>query len=172
LQHLDGYELENRAEAILTGLGIGKDRFNLPVESFSGGWKMRIALAPILLPGPGRLPYGRAHQPPGPGVHRVAGGMAGVVQGTPSTRRERVMRREQLIASQKRQAAMLAKEEEFIARFGARASHAAQVQSRVKTIEKIERIVIPPDPKEMKVRFAPVARSGDIVAKMEDLSET
>jgi ATP-binding cassette subfamily F protein 3 len=82
------------------------------------------------------------------------------------------MRREQLIASQKRQAAMLAKEEEFIARFGARASHAAQVQSRVKTIEKIERIVVPPDPKEMKVRFAPVDRSGDIVVKMEDLSRT
>jgi ATP-binding cassette subfamily F protein 3 len=85
---------------------------------------------------------------------------------------EREMRREQLIASQKRQAAMLAKEEQFIARFGARASHAAQVQSRVKTIEKIERIVIPPDIKEMKVRFAPVARSGDIVVRMEDLSKT
>jgi ATP-binding cassette subfamily F protein 3 len=41
----------------------------------------------------------------------------------------------------------------------------------VKTIEKIERIVIPPDPKEMKVRFAPVARSGDIVVRMEDLSK-
>ena len=82
------------------------------------------------------------------------------------------MRREQLIASQKRQAAMLAKEEEFIARFGAQASHAAQVQSRVKTIEKIERIVIPPDPKEMKVRFAPAGRSGDIVVRMEGLTKT
>ncbi len=79
--------------------------------------------------------------------------------------RERAMRREQLIASQKRQAAMLAKEERFISRFGAQASHAAQVQSRVKTIEKIERIVIPPDPKEMKVRFAPAGRSGDVVVK-------
>ena len=86
--------------------------------------------------------------------------------------RERALRREQLIASQKRQAAMLAKEEEFIARFGARASHAAQVQSRVKTIEKIERIVIPPDPKEMKVRIAYAERSGDIVVRMEDLSKT
>jgi hypothetical protein len=49
------------------------------------------------------------------------------------------------------------------------ASHAAQVQSRVKTTEKIERIVVPPDPKEMKVRFAPVDRSDDIVVKMGDL---
>jgi len=51
-QQRNGYELENRAEAILTGLGIGKDRFNLPVENFSGGWKMRIALARILLLSP------------------------------------------------------------------------------------------------------------------------
>jgi ATP-binding cassette subfamily F protein 3 len=86
--------------------------------------------------------------------------------------RERAMRREQLIASQKRQAAMLAKEERFISRFGAQASHAAQVQSRVKTIEKIERIVIPPDAKEMKVRFAPVGRSGDVVVKLEGLAKT
>ncbi|MCX7039068.1 MAG: ATP-binding cassette domain-containing protein, partial [Spirochaetes bacterium] len=51
-QRGNGYDLENRAEAILTGLGIGKDRFHLPVESFSGGWKMRIALARILLLAP------------------------------------------------------------------------------------------------------------------------
>jgi ATP-binding cassette subfamily F protein 3 len=51
-QHRGGYELENRAEAILTGLGIGKDRFHLPVETFSGGWKMRIELARILLLSP------------------------------------------------------------------------------------------------------------------------
>ena len=63
--------------------------------------------------------------------------------------KERAVRREQLIASWKRQQAMLAKEEVFITRFGAQASHAAQVQSRVKAIEKIERIVIPPDPKEI-----------------------
>jgi ATP-binding cassette subfamily F protein 3 len=48
-QHGNGYEMENRAKAILTGLGIGPDRFRLNVESFSGGWKMRIALARILL---------------------------------------------------------------------------------------------------------------------------
>ena len=57
--------------------------------------------------------------------------------------REREIRREQLLASHRRQQEMLAKEEEFIARFAARASHAAQVQSRVKKLEKIERIEIP-----------------------------
>jgi ATP-binding cassette subfamily F protein 3 len=203
-QRRNGYDLENRAEAILTGLGIGKDRFSLPVESFSGGWKMRIALARILLLDPDVLlmdePTNHLDLESIVWLEEWLGSFKGdlvmtshdrefmtrvcsrtieVADGAITTYagdyefylRERAVRREQLIASQKRQAAMLAKEEEFIARFGARASHAAQVQSRVKTIEKIERIVIPPDPKEMKVRFAPVARSGDIVVRMENLSK-
>ena len=67
---------------------------------------------------------------------------------------------------------MLAKEEEFIARFAARASHAAQVQSRIKTIEKIERIVIPPDPKVMKFTFNDIKRSGDQVVALDNLAKT
>src|SRR6185312_3417321 len=63
---------------------------------------------------------------------------------------ERELRKTQLIAAQKRQQDMLAKEEEFIARFAARASHAAQVQSRVKKLEKIDRIEIPAEEKTVK----------------------
>jgi ATP-binding cassette, subfamily F, member 3 len=203
-QHGNGYDLENRAEAILTGLGIGRDRFHLPVESFSGGWKMRIALARILLLDPDVLLMDE------PTNHldvesivwleawlasfrgdlvmtshdrefltRICTRTVEVAQGAITTYsgdydfylRERAVRREQLIAARKRQAAMLSKEEEFIARFGARASHAAQVQSRVKMIDKIERVVIPPDPKAMKVRFAPVDRSGEVVIRMQNLSK-
>ncbi len=47
-EHRGGYDLDTRARTILTGLGIGPDRYDHPVESFSGGWKMRIALAGIL----------------------------------------------------------------------------------------------------------------------------
>ncbi|MDX2480806.1 MAG: ATP-binding cassette domain-containing protein [Desulfuromusa sp.] len=47
-EHRGGYDLESRAQAVLTGLGIGPADYDQPVESFSGGWKMRIALARIL----------------------------------------------------------------------------------------------------------------------------
>jgi ATP-binding cassette subfamily F protein 3 len=86
--------------------------------------------------------------------------------------REREIRREQLLASHRRQQEMLAKEEEFIARFAARASHAAQVQSRVKKLEKIERIEIPPEQKTIKFAFAEPPRSGDDVVRIDGLSKT
>ncbi|AFG36449.1 ABC-F family ATP-binding cassette domain-containing protein [Spirochaeta africana] len=202
--HRGGYDLENSAESILSGLGIGPDRWQDAVETFSGGWKMRIALAKILLLNPDVLlideptnhldiesilwleewlkqfagavvmtSHDRAF------MTRICTRTVEVAGGTITTYsgdydfylQEREIRREQLIAAQRRQQAMLAKEEEFIARFAARASHAAQVQSRVKNLEKIERIVVPPDPKTMKIEWPPIQRSGDVVATMEDLGK-
>jgi ATP-binding cassette subfamily F protein 3 len=86
--------------------------------------------------------------------------------------REREIRREQLQASYRRQQEMLAKEEDFIARFAARVSHAAQVQSRIKKLEKIERIELPPEQKVMRFEFAEPPRSGDDVVAMENLGKT
>ena len=85
--------------------------------------------------------------------------------------RERDIRREQLIASAKRQEDMLAKEEEFIARFAARASHAAQVQSRVKKLEKIERIEIPPEERVVNFEWPEPSRSGDDVVNIQALGK-
>jgi len=85
--------------------------------------------------------------------------------------REREIRREQLLSSHKKQADMLAKEEEFIARFAARASHAAQVQSRVKKLEKIERIEIPVEERTMQFTFPTPPRSGTEVVKFQALAK-
>lgn len=203
-QDLGGYELETNAKVILDGLGISEKRQIEPVESFSGGWKMRIELAKILLQEPDLLLIDE------PTNHldiesiiwleewlrnfkgsilmtshdrefmtRLCNRTLEVAPGTITMytgdydfyMTDRVIRREQLIASKKRQDAMLAKEEEFIAKFAARASHAAQVQSRVKTIEKIERIVIPPEPKVMKLKLPEIKRGGDIVVSLDNLGK-
>jgi ATP-binding cassette subfamily F protein 3 len=86
--------------------------------------------------------------------------------------REREIRRDQLLSQAKKQQDMLAKEEEFIARFAARASHAAQVQSRVKKLEKIERIEIPAEDRAMQFEFPEPPRSGTDVVKFSNLGKT
>ncbi|TSK08783.1 MAG: ABC-F family ATP-binding cassette domain-containing protein [Geobacter sp.] len=205
-EHRGGYDLDSRAQEVLTGLGIGPDRFHNPVESFSGGWRMRVALAGILTLQPDVLLLDEptnhldvesiiwleewlASEFKGAllmtshdrdFMNRVVSRVVEVANKTVTTyggnydfyERERDIRREQLLASYKRQQEMLAKEEDFIARFAARASHAAQVQSRVKKIEKIDRIEIPPEDKVVKFVFNEPPRSGDDVVIMENLGKS
>ncbi|GFE57580.1 ABC-F family ATP-binding cassette domain-containing protein [Geobacter sp. AOG1] len=204
-EHRGGYDLDTRAQTVLTGLGIGPDRFNHPVESFSGGWKMRIALAKILTLKPDVLLLDEptnhldvesiiwleewlagdfdgallmtSHDRDF--MNRIVTRIVEVANRTATTyggnydfyERERDIRREQLLASHKRQQDMLAKEEEFIARFAARASHAAQVQSRVKKLDKIDRIEIPPEERTVRFEFNEPPRSGDDVVVMENLGK-
>ncbi len=85
--------------------------------------------------------------------------------------KERGIRRDQLLAAHGRQQDMLAKEEDFIARFAARASHAAQVQSRVKKLEKIDRIEIPAEEQSIAIEFPKPPRGGDEVVKIENLAK-
>ena len=66
---------------------------------------------------------------------------------------------------------MLAKEQRFIDRFAAHAAKAAQVQSRVKALEKIEKIELPKKRKVVKFDFRPPPRSGDEVAVLEGVHE-
>jgi ATP-binding cassette subfamily F protein 3 len=200
-----GYNLESRASEILTGLGIGPLDYNRPVESFSGGWKMRIALAKILVLNPDLLlmdePTNHLDLESIEWLETWIKSYKGALLMTSHDRefmnrlvtrivevahknitnysgnydfyeRERVIRMEQLLASHKKQQDMLAKEEEFIARFAARASHAAQVQSRVKKIDKIERIEIPAEERVMSFQFAPPPRSGNDVVIMKDLAKS
>ncbi|HBA88840.1 MAG TPA: glycosyl transferase family 1 [Geobacter sp.] len=205
-EHRGGYDLDSRAQEVLTGLGIGPDRFHHPVESFSGGWRMRVALAGILTLQPDVLLLDEptnhldvesiiwleewiASEYKGAllmtshdrdFMNRVVSRVIEVANKTVTTyggnydfyEKERDIRRDQLLASYKRQQEMLAKEEEFIARFAARASHAAQVQSRVKKIEKIERIEIPPEERVVRFAFNDPPRSGDDVVAMENLGKS
>lgn len=201
-----GYDLETRAQTVLTGLGIGPGEYTRPVETFSGGWKMRIALARILTICPdvllldeptnhldmesiiwlenwlvnefkGAL-FMTCHDHDF--MNKVVSRIVEVANYTTTTYggnydfyiREREIRLEQLIASHRRQQEMLAKEENFIARFKARVSHAAQVQSRIKKLEKIERIELPVSQKTIKFRFSSVPRSGEDVVLMEGLAKT
>lgn len=203
-QTLGGYDLDARAREILTGLGIGPGDYDLPVESFSGGWKMRIALARILLLSPDVLLMdeptnhldiesilwleGWLRSYKGAllmtshdrefmnglvsRIFEIANKSLTVYSGNYDFYvKEREIRREQLLAAHKRQQDMLAKEEDFIARFAARASHAAQVQSRVKKLEKIDRIEIPPETKTIHFEFAVPPRSGNDVVKIENLAK-
>lgn len=203
-EHMGGYDIESRAAMILTGLGIGPEDYNRPVESFSGGWKMRIALAKILAIQPDVLlmdePTNHLDMESIIWLEEWLKSYQGALMMTSHDRefmnrlvtkivevankavsvysgnydfyeRERDIRREQLLASARRQEEMLAKEEEFIARFAARASHAAQVQSRVKKLEKIERIEIPPEEKSISFVWPTPPRGGDDVVKVESLSK-
>ncbi len=204
-EHRDGYNLESRAQAVLTGLGIGPDDYNRPVESFSGGWKMRISLARILTLNPDVLLLDEptnhldvesiiwlenwlSEDYKGALVmtshdrdfmNRLVSRIVEVGNGTITSYsgnyefylREREIRKDQLIASHRRQQEMLAKEEDFIARFAARASHAAQVQSRVKKLEKIDRIELPPEQKIVRFEFAEPPRSGDDVIALNSLGK-
>ncbi len=203
-QQRGGYDLDARAKAVLTGLGIGPGEYDRPVEHFSGGWKMRIALAKILTLQPDALLMDE------PTNHldiesilwleewlmsykgslvmtshdrefmnrlctrtiEIANKAITVYSGNYEFYlKEREIRREQLLASFNRQQEMLSKEEDFIARFAARASHAAQVQSRVKKLDKIERIEIPAEARVVSMTFAPPPRSGNDVIRMENLGK-
>src|SRR4051812_12056802 len=200
-----GYDLDSRAKEILTGLGIGPRDYDRPVEEFSGGWKMRIALAKILALKPDVLLMDEptnhldlesiiwleewlqnfkgslvmtSHDREF--MNRIVTRIIEVAHKSITTysgnydfyERERQIRKDQLLAAHGKQQDMLAKEEEFIARFAARASHAAQVQSRVKKLEKIDRIEIPPEDRVMAFDFPEVPRSGNDVVKMDHLGKT
>jgi ATP-binding cassette subfamily F protein 3 len=203
-ERMGGYNIESRAKEILTGLGIAPEDHLRPVESFSGGWKMRVALAKILLQEPDLLLMDEptnhldvesiiwlenwlmefkgalvmtSHDRDF--LNRLVSKIIEVSNKLVTTytgnydfyERERVVRIEQLKAAHSRQQDMLAKEEEFIARFAARASHAAQVQSRVKKLDKIDRIEIPPEESTIHFEFPVPPRGGDEVAKFTDLGK-
>lgn len=203
-EQMGGYDLETRAQEILTGLGIGPEDYNRMTETFSGGWKMRIQLAKILTLNPDVLlmdePTNHLDVESIIWLEEWIKNFKGSLLMTSHDRefmnrivtriveiahqkitsftgnydfyeREREIRNRNLVAAFKRQQEMMAKEEEFIARFAARASHAAQVQSRVKKLDKIDKIELPPEEQLITFQFTKAPRSGDEAVKFETVTK-
>jgi ATPase subunit of ABC transporter with duplicated ATPase domains len=196
-EELDGYARDARAREVLAGLSFSQERMDGDVGLLSGGWKMRVALARILVMQPDAMlldepsnhldlesliwleeflknydgallmtSHDRAF------MNRIIGKVVEIDGGSLTTysgnydfyEQQRALSEAQRQAQFERQQAMLAKEIKFIERFKARASHAAQVQSRVKKLDKIEKIELPRRRQSVKFDFRTPPRSGDDVA--------
>ena len=199
-EQLGGYALDARAREILAGLGFHQDVMDADVGTLSGGWKMRVGLARILLMRPDALlldePTNHLDIESILWLEQFLKSYDGLVMMTCHDRefmnrivgkiieidggeltifsgnyefyvQQRAMLDAQTASEFDRQQAMLAKEEAFIARFKARASHAAQVQSRVKKLEKIERVDPPRRRRKIRFRFPAAPRSGEDVVQVK-----
>ena len=200
--HLGGYALESQAREVLAGLGFDDERIDGDVGLLSGGWKMRVAMARVLLGKPDIL---LMDEPTNhldiesivwlenflkalPGtllmtshdreflnriVTRIAEIDAGEITSYSGNydfyERERSIRETNREAAYARQQAMLAKEQRFIDRFSTHAAKAAQVQSRIKALDKIEKIELPRKRSVVRFDFRQPTRSGDRVALIEDV---
>ncbi|MBF0208407.1 MAG: ABC-F family ATP-binding cassette domain-containing protein, partial [Oligoflexia bacterium] len=204
-EKLGGYEIASNAQEILTGLGIAPCDHSKMVEDFSGGWKMRIALAKVLICLPDLILMDEptnyldmetiiwleqwlcnfkgailmtTHDRDF--MNKIVNKIVEVAQGKVTTfsgnydfyLREKEIRKQQNEAEFNRQRGMLKKEEAFIARFQARASHAAQVQSRVKKLEKIDKVELLAEDEEMRILLPEIPRGGNDVVVIKDLAKS
>ena len=203
-EELDGYALEGRAREVLAGLSFSQEMMDGDVGALSGGWKMRVALARILLMRPDAMlldePSNHLDLESLIWLEQFLKGYEGALLMTSHDRefmnriitkvveidggqlttysgdyefyeQQRALNEKQQQAQFERQQAMLAKEIKFIERFKARASHAAQVQSRVKKLDKIERVEPPKRRQIVEFEFLPAPRSGEDVVSLKKVQK-
>ena len=203
-EHLGGYALESQAREVLHGLGFDDAVIDGDVGALSGGWKMRVAMARVLLGRPDVLlmdePTNHLDIESIVWLESFLKGLSGSLLMTSHDRdfmnrivtriadidggeivtysgnydfyeRERALREANREAAYARQQAMLAKEQRFIERFAAHAAKAAQVQSRVKALDKIERIELPKKRRVVEFDFRQPPRSGDDVLAIDGVGK-
>src|SRR5579862_5548259 len=201
----DGYNIESRVGAVLTGLGFRREDWQRRVEEFSGGWQMRIALAKLLLEEPNLLlldeptnhldlearnwlesyletypnafvlishdrffldvTVSRIAEIWNKRVYFYSGGYSKYEE-------QKTERRAQLEAAYANQRERITQLEAFINRFRYQATKAKQVQSRIKELEKIERIEVPPEEQTIHFSFPQPKPSGRIVDEFKDVSKS
>jgi ATPase subunit of ABC transporter with duplicated ATPase domains len=203
-EHSGGYALESQAREVLHGLGFDEERIDGDVGELSGGWKMRVAMARVLLGRPDVLLMDEptnhldiesivwledflksstgallmtSHDREF--MNRIVSKVAEIDGGEITSysgnydfyERERAIREANREAAYARQQAMLAKEQRFIERFQTHAAKAAQVQSRVKALDKIEKIELPKRRRVVKFDFRQPPRSGEQVVTIEHVKK-
>jgi ATP-binding cassette subfamily F protein 3 len=194
-----GYRLETQARAILSGLGFRPDQLTQPLTTFSGGWRMRAALARLLLLAPSLLlldePTNHLDLASLAWLEDFLAGYDGTVVVVSHDRYflnrmvtsiadltpegivvypgdyddflvEREARRELLEARARNQAKRIAEVERFIERFRYKATKARQVQSRIKMLDKVERLEVPGARRQVHFTFPEPPRTGRRVATL------
>ena len=201
--HEDEARFVAEMDRTIIGLGFERKDFDRPCSEFSGGWRMRIELAKILLKHPDLLlldePTNHLDiesiqwledflKTSPSAVLMVSHDRAFIDNICPRTieitlgriydynvnyshfvelRKER---HEQQVRAYQNQQKMIADTEEFIERFRYKATKAVQVQSRIKQLEKLERLEVDlEDTSRLNLRFPPAPRSGDFPLIIEDL---
>ena len=209
LQHqfeqLNGYDLEPRACAILSGLGFSNDKLKKPLNEFSGGWRMRVEMARLLLQNPDILLLdeptnhfdlksvewleGFLKKYDGSLllishdrrflnnlVTRIVELDRGVLTSYSGDyndfERLKKEREAQLVSESMNQQKRISEIERFIERFRAKNTKATQVQSRIKMLNKMERIETMTDTKTVGFRFPQPVRTGRISMELEKIEKS
>ena len=204
-QMLGGTNIDESLEQTLMGLGFEFSDFHRPTSEFSGGWRMRIELAKILLKKPGLLLLDEptnhldieSIQWLENYIKSFSGSVVlishdkafldnlttrtieislGKIYNYKAAYSEYVIlrkeRREQQMAAFRNQQKMIGDTEDFIERFRYKATKAVQVQSRIKQLEKIDRIEVDEeDMSAINIKFPPAPRSGQVVAEAKNLTK-
>ena len=205
LQMLGGQNFDGEMEKTLLGLGFLRTDFDRPCSEFSGGWRMRIELAKILLQSPDLLLLDE------PTNHLDIESIQWLEQFLIQSRSAvllvshdrafidnvtnrtieislghiydynvnyshyltlRQERHEQQVRAYENQQKMIQDTEEFIERFRYKATKAVQVQSRIKQLEKLERVEVDlEDNSRLRLKFPPAPRSGDYPVIADDVEK-